>query len=275
MRLLQAKFWGVKPAFAKALFCGLLLLACRVEAQNGVAPGESAAAQRTWKICLGDAAVPPFLNDGMGAPGLSEQLLIDSARQLGLHLEFHRYPNRRCRLMFKTGEMHAMVLAPTPENLAQWQFPLHDGAVDAAKRVVRLNLVGIKRGEAGFDWDGKSLQDPGSQLRMGGVLAGRSVAVELLQKLGLRVDGESRSIRQLMLKLQAQRIDLAVLFREELPEALSAPAAAGLAVLSRPLLAADFYLVSAVGLAAARQEQLEAMWELISRRRELGQYKPR
>jgi len=273
--LLQPKFSEIKTACAKAL-CGILaLLPCFACAQGNWASGEAAAAQRTWKICLGDAAVPPYLSDGTGAPGLSEQLLIDSARQLGLYLEFHRYPGRRCRMMLKAGEMDAMAMAPTAENLQQWQFPFHDGGVDASRRVVRLNLIGVKRSEAGFDWDGKSLHDPGAQLRVGGALAGRGVAIEILKKLGLKVDGESRSTRQLMLKLQAQRIDLAVLFREEVPEALSVPNAAGLTLLSRPFLAADFYLVSVMNLPAARQEQLEAIWGMVSRRRDLSQYKPR
>jgi len=272
----KLKSIGFKPVLAKSLVLLLLLpLACWAQAQSAVEPDQGQAAQRTWKICLGEVSIPPFLNDGSGAPGLSEQLLLDSARLLGLHLEFHRYPGRRCRLLLKSGEMHAMAMAPTPENLAQWQFPLHDGGVDAAKRVVRLSLVGIKRSDADFDWDGKTLQDPASQLRVGGALAGRMVASDILKKLGLKVDGESRSTRQLMLKLQARRIDLAILFREELPEALSVPAAAGLSMLSRPLLATDIYLVSPVELPAARQEQLEALWEQLAKRRELSQYKPR
>lgn len=56
---------------------------------------------------------------------------------------------------------------------------------------------------------------------------------------------------------------------------MSVPAAAGLSMLSWPLLATDFYLVSPFELPAARQQQLEDLWEQVAKRRELSQYKPR
>lgn len=135
---------------------------------------------------------------------------------------------------------------------------------------MQLHLVWLKRADSDLEWDGQAMHghvgSAGEPLV--GVRAGVRITAEPLRQLGFRVEDSAHSMSQLLAKLRAGRIDLALVSSPELNLAPDAQSLQGLAVLSMPLLQMDVYLVQRQDASAEHLALMERWWALIAQRRE-------
>ena len=230
---------------------------------------------RTWRVCITDLSLPPYLNNDPARLGVAERMLVDAGRQVGLNVQLMRYPMRRCGALVDGDGADALLAGSTPGNQARFDFPMKAGAVDVGRRLARINLLWIARGDGGFEWDGHTLAGKAPDSVLVGTRLGMPAAYEPLQARGFKVDVTSSTITQLMQKVVARRVDLAVGLQEEVEIALRDPALAPLVMLPRPFLTSDFYAVVHKPLAPEMREIVEAWWTAIGRLREQPDYRPR
>ena len=165
------------------LLCLLPMAALPCRAQNGNEP------PRIWRVCVGDQAILPYLNNDPRHLGRAERLLVEAGRAADLSVLLQRYPFRRCRIMMASGDSDMILAGPTPENQDEFRFPQKAGALDAERRIARLNLVWARRPESKLDWDGKRVTGlPESQTPRIGIRAGQRVAVNAVKQLPVLVD---------------------------------------------------------------------------------------
>ncbi|MCV2350682.1 substrate-binding periplasmic protein [Paucibacter sp. Y2R2-4] len=219
--------------------------------------------------------IPPYLTLDEKQPGVAERLLLDAAKQVGLTMAFEVYPAKRCRLRLAQGQSDALPLAATESNLPDFQFPMRGEAVDTSRRIASAQLVWVKRKDSMFDWDGHRVQGLDPSALLVGTRASVRIATDTLKPLGLRVDDSAFDVAQLLRKLLAQRIDVAVMLREEAQAQLPDPGRQALQIVPIPLLNSDFYLGIRSGLPAERQAQAEAWWDAIGKLRDKPEYRPR
>lgn len=233
-----------------------------------------AAQPAHWRVCVSDIVAPPYLHNNPRRLGVAERLLIDAGEAAGLRVELLRLPPRRCRQMFEQGLIQASLGAPTPANLAAGRFPMRAGQLDRAQRLAHLRLMWVKRRASELAWDGRHIRGAESAALQVGTRAMMFAAIEALQHHGFRVDSGAFNTRQLLGKLQAGRVDLAVGIEEELRDLLRDPALQDLTLLPQPLLATDYYAMATPQLSAAQRELAERWWAEIARLRELPPYRP-
>jgi ABC-type amino acid transport substrate-binding protein len=220
------------------------------------------------KVCLPDIDAPPFLHRDTSRPGIFNRLLIDAGREAGLQVTILRLPSARCRLALNTGEADAMTLPAVPAYLDELDFPLNpQGQPDVAARLGRLQFLLLRRrGEAALDWDGVRLSKPGLVV---GIRRGVTTLVDRLHGLGVTVDDQAFAVDQLLAKLQARRIDLAAMSREE----FAAAKPSGIEALGQPLISTDLHLATGRRLASPLRERIAAWREQIARLRDLPAYR--
>ncbi|MEJ6004864.1 hypothetical protein WG899_04855 [Paucibacter sp. AS339] len=230
---------------------------------------------RHWRVCLADVPIPPYISLDAKRPGIAERLLQDTAKQLGLSLDFDVFPSKRCRLRLQLGQSDAIPVAPTAGNLNDMQFPMRNGAVDFNRRVASAQLVWVKRKDSALAWDGQNLQGAEAGAVLVGTRASFRAAIETARALGLKVDDTAFDVSQLFRKLAAHRVDVVAVLREEAEAHADELARHGLQVLPVPVSNSDFYLGIRTGQSPERQAQAEAWWDAIAKLRDKPEYRPR
>lgn len=251
-----------------------LLLAASLALGGGAAQAQQQQPiTADWRVCLPDLVAPPYLGEDASRPGIVERLLVDGGRRAGLSVQLRRSPARRCVSELESGEADASVAASFADNLARYRFPQREGALDVSRRLARINMVWIKRVDSVADWDGQRLTGLDGPPVVGTRL-GMRFAAEALRVLGLTPDDAALSTRQLLAKLQARRIDLAVSLQYDAEYELRQPEFAGLVMLGKPLQVTSFYPVLRRLPSPAQLARAEAWWSEIARLRELPAYQP-
>jgi len=226
----------------------------------------------SWRVCLPDVAVPPYLSADPARPGLIERRLVDAGRRAGLDVRLERMPSRRCIAQLERGQFEASIAAPIPANLARFLFPLQQGQPDDTRRLARVKLVWVKRRDSALDWDGRQLSGASSAPLVGTRL-GMGVLAESVRDLGLPLDDAALSTPQLLAKLSAGRVELVLALEHEVAPLLAGPGHADLVMLARPRQASSFYPVLRRSLKAPQLAQAQAWWAEIARLRELPDYR--
>lgn len=235
------------------------------------------AQPQPWRVCLPDLQAPPYLNNAAQRLGVSERLLVDAGEAAGLAVQLSRQPIRRCRQLMELAQVESTLAAHIPSNLSLGQFPLHQGRPDTLRRVAHLRLVWVRRVGSRLDWDGQRLLGlaPTDAPPLVGVRRSMESAIEPVLALGLRVDEGAFGTAQLLEKLLAGRVDLALGLEEEMRQALRAPELRErLQLLPRPLRQQDYYAVLAPGLTPQARRLGERWWDEIARLRDLPPYRP-
>lgn len=230
-------------------------------------------ALRIWRVCVGDQPVLPYISNDPRHLGRGERLLVAAGRAAGVSVMLQRYPLRRCRAMLAAGAADMSLAGPTPQNLAEFQFPMTGAAPDPDRRVARLNLVWVKRADSPLDWDGNRLtgQAAGQMVKIG-IRASQSVAVNAVRSLPVNIDETALTAKLQLRMLAAGRFDLALGLQDEFEFALADPELKPLVVLPRALRREDFYAVISRSHAATQLPLAERMWGAISKLRDLPEF---
>ncbi|HEY4080819.1 MAG TPA: hypothetical protein VGM81_08985 [Burkholderiaceae bacterium] len=174
-----------------------------------------------WRVCVGDLAIMPYLSGDASNSGVTEKLLLAAGKSAGLAVELLHIPYRRCRLMFEAGEVDVLTVGAMPTHLQQLQFPLNkDGALDASRRLARINLVLVRRADTAIDWDGQQLIGADPKTFTAGARNTLRLGIDAMQSMGYRVDDGAISTGQALSKLAAHRIDMAIGLEDEVAQAL-------------------------------------------------------
>jgi hypothetical protein len=233
--------------------------------------GPVAVAQsQPWRVCLPDAAFPPYLLNDAEQLGVSEKLMREAGRRAGLEVQFTRLPIARCRALVQQGELDAFITPDAAATLPGLRFPRLGEAVDAARRLVEVRFLFVQRDDADWRWDGQALQAFPSAGRVGlrqGYLGG----VGAVRALGLSVDQSGSSATQVLGMLRLRRVEAAVLMDVEMDGALRQAGAEGLRVLPQPLRQERYY----AAVSQSRDATLaEAWWRQIGLLRDTAAFRP-
>lgn len=252
---------------------GLLVLITLLAAAASAWSQPEAEAPRIWRVCVGDSAIPPYVNNDPRSLGRAERLMVATGKSVGVHVLLQRYPFRRCRNMLHSGDTDMMFAGPAPENLRELLFPMKNGAVDTDKRVAQLNLVWVRRPESKIDWDGRQIvgETMGKIPRVG-VRAGLRVAINAVSQLNLDIDETALNVKLQMRMLSAGRFDLALGLQEEVEMVLSEPDSKPLVVLPKALVRQDFYVTVSPKMPAPSQAIAERIWVAIGKMRDLPEF---
>ena len=230
-------------------------------------------APRVWRVCVGDQPIPPYVLNDPRRLGRAERLIVEAGRSVELSVLIQRYPPKRCRAMVASGDSDMTLGAATPENLAEWRFPMKADAPDVERRIARLNLVWVRRPDSKLDWDGTQITGlPHGTTPRVGTRTGQRAATHALRNLPVQVDGTARSTNQLVRMLLASRFDLALGLQEEFEVALAEPDVKALTVLPRALVREDFYAVISHQHLQANLAPAERLWNAIGRMRDLPEF---
>lgn len=250
-----------------------LLLSAAAALEAEPSPSRSEGSLRPWTVCMGDATAPPFVTGDSKRPGLSERVLIDAGRQVGLQVQLLRWPSNRCRDMLRKGQIDAAAAAPVLVNLEAGQFPMLDGHLDRQRRLTTLSLVWVKRSDAAWTWDGHQFQPNRSPLV--GLRTGFKLGTTFAGGLGVRIESGLTRSDQILRMLTLGRIDLALMIREKAQAAIAGHEhRAVLSILPQEALTSDFYAPVSRHLDSAAMAQAQAWWDEIGRLRDLRAYRP-
>lgn len=224
------------------------------------------------QVCVGDVPVLPYLSGDPKKPGITERLMVDTGRQVGLPIELIRWPARRCYEQMRQGALDAGVGAAIPANMQEFDFP---GAPtgDPQLRIARTSLVLVGRQDTVVQWDGHKLELPQGQTPRIGARAGFRASLDAIHRLGLELTPGSPQSSQVLLMVLRNRLDFAVLVQEEADALLSRPEHAGLIRLDPPLQVTDFYVMTSRKLPEAQRPLVRRWWELMAQWRDLPAYR--
>lgn len=230
---------------------------------------------RTWRVCLPDLAAPPYLYNDPTHLGIVERLIVDGGRKAGLKVVFLRLPPKRCRVTVESHEADAVVVSPSQEMQGRYAFPLRSGSVDVSRRIANFSFVWIKRRDSPYAWNEGQLSGADPATLTVGTRVSVRLAIESLRNLGFNIDDSAMSTRQLLLKLTAKRIDLAMGIQEEVEYAMKDPALSSLVVLPQPFIKTELYLALRKDLTPEEQQQAQAWWSAIGKLRDTRAYRVR
>jgi hypothetical protein len=225
-----------------------------------------------WNVCLPEYAVPPYLSKPGEPDGVTQRLILDSARRAGLKTSVVRLPPVRCVAMLERGEVQATIAGATENNLKTLAFPQRAGLVDDNKRLAHLRMIWVKSRRSQWGWNGVSFTRALGQVLVIGTMSRNQVARDVLEKLGAKIDAVAYTSEQLLAKVAAGRVDGAVMLQEEFNQLHSTPDAGLVDVLPLPFAVVDYYLVFRRNASLATKTAQEAWWSEIGTLRTLPAY---
>lgn len=176
----------------------------------GTASAQGKGAVRL-RVCAMDVDYPPF--GKVDGTGHLQYLVLQTAKQMGVVLERHVAPRRRCLEEIKAGTSDAMASAYSPQRAETAVFPTNGGAIDASKALGVMTYHVYRRAGSTLDWDGARFQQLGEG-RIG-VQSGFIFLTDRLTQLGVPYDDGAKALEPTLAKLAAGRLEGAVGMMEE------------------------------------------------------------
>jgi polar amino acid transport system substrate-binding protein len=244
-----------------------------------LAPPAHAAAPDELVFCFESENVRPWrTKDGSG---LNFELLDRVAADLGLRFRYIGLPWKRCLHELKGNRPAGAIGASyQAERSAVGSYPgiapgnaAGNAQPDAGKALYVERYVVIRRQGSPVDWNGSSF----SRLTgPAGAPLGYS-AVSDLRRIGIRVDDGAQTAGDVLHKLAAERVEVAVLQQGETHALLAENAQLRnrLEVLPRPFAEKPYYVLLAHQLVQTQPELAAKFWAAIARARSSPAYRER
>jgi len=163
------------------------------------------------RVCAMDVDYPPF--GKVDGTGHLQYLVSQTAKRMGMELDRHVAPRRRCLEEIKAGISDAMASAYSPQRAEHAVFPMAGGAIDASKALGVMNYYVYRRAGSALEWDGLQLKQLGAG-RLG-VQSGFIFVIDRLKQLGVPYDDGAKALEPTLAKLAAGRLEGVVGMMEE------------------------------------------------------------
>jgi polar amino acid transport system substrate-binding protein len=178
-----------------------LLLTCGASLMAG-APAAHAAPPG-FRFCSMDVDFPPYARvDGSGH---LQYLMVQAARSIGMQVERHVAPRRRCLEEIKAGLSDGMIAAYSAERAQFAGFPMAGSDADDSRALGVVRYYTYRRSGSALEWDGKRFAELGTGVI--GVESGFILITDRLRLLEVRFDEGGKSLEQNMAKLVLARFD--------------------------------------------------------------------
>lgn len=163
------------------------------------------------RMCAMDVDYPPF--GKVDGTGHLQYLAGQAAKNVGLIIDRHIAPRRRCLEEIKSGISDGMASAYSPLRADTAMFPMAGGAIDASKAMGVMTYYVYRRTGSAIDWDGRRFKDLGAG-RLG-VQSGFIFITERFTQLGVPFDDGAKALEPTLSKLAAGRVEAVVGMMEE------------------------------------------------------------
>ena len=131
-------------------------------------------------------------------PGITVEVLIQAARDIGIELNIHRYPTKRLFTTLQDGKLDAICcMSYQQSRLEIGSFPASGGKVDIQRRISEFSYYFYTLKDTHISWDGKIL----SGVKLIGANRGFSV-VKDLRKLGYAVTEVNKNEQNLQMLIR-------------------------------------------------------------------------
>lgn len=166
----------------------------------------SGAAAEVIRAAYEDKSLPPYYMGGSSeiptAPGVSIEIMRETAKAAGIEIEFVRMPWVRCLKSLQRGDIDVIFNASFKEDrLDSGVYPMVDGKPDPARRIATVAYALYRLKGAPVGWKGQAITGLDGPV---GVPAGYSV-VQDLNRMGVKTEEAADTITNFK-KLASRRI---------------------------------------------------------------------
>ncbi len=227
------------------------------------------AAPPVLRVCSMDVDFAPFARtDGSGH---WQYLTVLAARSLGMAVERHVAPRRRCLEELKSGVADAMIGGYSPERAATAAFPMTGSEPDEAKALGVVRYLVYRRVGTGVEWDGRRFVELGNGVI--GVESAFALIIDRLRQLEVRFDDGSKTLEQNFAKLALARFDGVVAMDMEAERLIAAKFAGKLERAGKPFEQSALYLMLSHAYLAQNPKLAEALWQAVAEQRASSTYR--
>lgn len=231
-----------------------------------------AQAQTVVRLCQDDVDVYPW---HMAAEnGLSNIMLLQVAKNLGLTIQTESMPWKRCLATVQAGKTDGAIAASfTAERLETGAYPMRTAT--EPDRKMRMSdetyvLFILKKDRPAMFWDGKHLISNNLPFA---VQPGYSITGHLRDKMGVAIDDSDKQPEQLLRKVLQKNVVAAALIAREGRRLLNDPRFAGkITWLEPPLQSRDAYLLFSHAFVQKNPALSKKIWAEIAKVRESATY---
>jgi polar amino acid transport system substrate-binding protein len=222
------------------------------------------------RICVDEKSHMPFID--LAGNGVTGQLILQAAREVGINMVFYGAPTTRCREEIRAGIADGFPTTPyTTALLPFMAYPMQLGKPDPARAVLLARAMVFRRQGSRVDWDGKAF----SGLALPALIPFGSVLLsDRLQQMQVPYDDKGKTLSLIFGKLLAGRGDVAIGAEYGGAAELVEPRFAGkIEVLALPFSEESYYLAVSRSFYDANTARVEQLWDAIGRIRASPAYR--
>jgi polar amino acid transport system substrate-binding protein len=242
------------------LTCGAALAALALPAQ---------AAPPLFRFCSMDVDFAPYARvDGSGH---LQYLMVQAARSIGMQVERHVAPRRRCLEEVRAGQSDGMIAAFSSERAQFAVFPMAGSEADDGKALGVVRYFPYRRSGSALEWDGKRFNELGNGVI--GVESGFILITDRLRLLDVRYDDGGKSLEQNMGKLLLARFDGVIAMDLEADKLIAAKFAGKVERAGKAFEQSALHLMLSRQFMAQYPKLADAYWQAIADYRESNDYR--
>jgi polar amino acid transport system substrate-binding protein len=227
------------------------------------------AAPPLFKFCSMDVDFPPYARvDGSGH---LQYLMVQAARSLGMHVERHVAPRRRCLEEIKAGQSDGVIAAYSTERAQFASFPMAGSDADDNRALGVVRYYAYRRNGSALEWDGRRFVELGAGVL--GVESGFVLITDRLRLLEVRFDEGGKSLEQNMAKLVLARFDGVIAMDLEADKLIAAKFAGKVERAGKVFEQSALHLMLSRQFVAQYPKLAEAYWQAIADQRASSDYR--
>lgn len=227
------------------------------------------AAPPVFRVCSMDVDYAPFARaDGTGH---LQYLFAQAAKTIGMPVERHVAPRRRCIEELKAGTADGMIAAFAPERAQYAAFPMAGSEADEARALGVVRYFAYRRSGSPLEWDGKRFVELGSGVI--GVESGFILLIDRLRQMDVRFDDGSKSLEQNFGKLALARFDGVIAMDLEADRLIAAKFAGKLERAGKPFEQSALFMMVSRQFQAQHPKLTDSLWQAIADYRSTSDYR--
>jgi polar amino acid transport system substrate-binding protein len=193
-------------------------------------------------------------------PGLAVDIIKKAGEEIGLKINFKRFPNNRVLHTLEKNEVDgAFIFSFKDDRKKSGAFPMKGETVDKARHVAILSYYFYQKADGKLEWDGKTLKNADKPI---GANLGYSIAKDL-KDMNIKVE-EAKSMEQNFSKLEKNRLS-GYAQQELLADSyLKEIGSAAFKKLEKPISTKEYYLMLSHKFVKENKDLAEKLWNKIA-----------